>query len=240
MSTHRGNRQKMKRHLSIIIPVYNEVDIITDTLLCLLTLDSIRNHEIIVVDGNPEGNTVDAIANCGIKKIVSKKGRGAQMNAGAAAAMGDNLLFLHADTFIEKGAIKKIRDVLKRPGIVGGAFDLKINSEKKVFRMIENVACVRSRLTRIPYGDQAIFIRKDFFFRIGGFREIPIMEDVDLMRRIKKAGGKIYVLPSKALTSPRRWEKEGVLYCTFRNWILIFLYISGASPMKLARFYTRF
>ncbi|MGD0283471.1 MAG: glycosyl transferase family 2, partial [Dissulfurispiraceae bacterium] len=90
---------------------------------------------------------------------------------------------------------------------------------------------------RIPYGDQAIFIWKEYFHAAGGFREIPIMEDVELMRRIKKTGDKIYIIPEKVKTSPRRWEKEGIVYCTLRNWTLITLYFAGMPPEKLVKFY---
>jgi GT2 family glycosyltransferase len=96
---------------------------------------------------------------------------------------------------------------------------------------------LRSRLTRIPYGDQTIFIKKTVYQELGGFRDIPLMEDVDLMRRLKRAGGRIVILPQKAVTSPRRWQKEGIVYCTLRNWFLIVLYLFGVPPQRLARFY---
>jgi hypothetical protein len=98
---------------------------------------------------------------------------------------------------------------------------------------------IRTRITGIPYGDQAIFIKKDFFAGMNGYQEIPIMEDVELMRRIKKSGYKICIIPQRVSTSPRRWEKEGIIYCTLRNWALISLYLSGFKPEKLAKFYYR-
>jgi hypothetical protein len=121
---------------------------------------------------------------------------------------------------------------------VGGAFDLEIKSKKRIFRLIERAASIRSRLTRIPYGDQAIFLKKSFFDQIGGFKDIPIMEDVELMQRVKKAGQKIKFIPRKVWTAARRWEKEGIVYCTLRNWILISLYMFGVSPEKLNKFYS--
>jgi len=114
---------------------------------------------------------------------------------------------------------------------------LGINSDRRVFRLTEQFVSIRTHLTRIPYGDQAIFIRREVFDRLNGFKEIPIMEDVDLMWRIKKAGDKIYIIPEKVTTSPRRWEREGILYCTLRNWIIVILYLLGAKPEKLARHY---
>jgi hypothetical protein len=103
--------------------------------------------------------------------------------------------------------------------------------------VIGTLSSFRSRLSRIPFGDQALFIRKEYFNRIGGYKEIPLMEDVELMRRIKRTGDKIWIIPERVMTSARRWEREGVIYCTFRNWTLQILYLLGVSPDKLARFY---
>ena len=113
------------------------------------------------------------------------------MNTGAAAASGDVLLFLHADTLLSHDALDQIIIAFQQHDIVGGAFDLEIASPKRIFRLIERSASIRSRLTRIPYGDQAIFLKRRFFDQIGGFKDIPIMEDVELMQRVKKAGKKI-------------------------------------------------
>jgi hypothetical protein len=120
---------------------------------------------------------------------------------------------------------------------IAGSFDLGIRSEKKAFRLIEKMVFFRSRLTKIPYGDQAFFIERKFFAKLGGYKEIPIMEDVELMRRIKAAGGKIAIIPNPVQTSPRRWEREGILYCTLRNWILVMLYFFGVSPERLSKLY---
>jgi hypothetical protein len=114
---------------------------------------------------------------------------------------------------------------------------LAIDSERPVFRLIEKAASLRSRLTKIPYGDQAVFMRKTVFNELGGFRDIPIMEDVEIMRRIKKRSGKICIIDKAARTSSRRWEREGIVYTTLRNWLLITLYLIGVKPEKLARFY---
>jgi hypothetical protein len=119
----------------------------------------------------------------------------------------------------------------------GGAFDMGIDSERKVFRITERYVAWRTRLTRIPFGDQAIFVRRDYFERIGGYRDIPIMEDVDLMRRIRRRGDAICIVPEKVMTSARRWEKDGLVFGTLRNWMLQALYCCGVSPERLARFY---
>jgi rSAM/selenodomain-associated transferase 2 len=159
------------------------------------------------------------------------------MNAGAALSGGKTLVFLHADTLLPGHWQEMAETALRESAIVGGAFDLAIDSERFSLKVIAAAASLRSRITRIPYGDQAIFVRREYFQRIGGFRELPLMEDVDLMRRIRQQGNRITILPAKALTSARRWEEEGALFCTLRNWLLITLYVMGVSPERLARFY---
>jgi hypothetical protein len=147
------------------------------------------------------------------------------------------LIFLHADTRLPVSALQRISAELEDERCIGGAFDLGIAADSFAFRIIEKVASWRSRLTRIPYGDQAIFIRADYFRQLGGFRNIPIMEDVDLMQRIKLREGKIKIIGDKVSTSPRRWEKEGLIFCTLRNWLLLSLFLFGVKPERLARFY---
>ena len=222
---------------SIIIPVLHEAKNINPLLEHLQELD--ENCEIIVVDGCPKRETIDNIRNKEIKKLISEEGRGRQMNTGAAIASGEILIFLHADTRLPVNALDRIRHSLQKKQYVGGAFDLSIRSDKLILKVIATCASLRSRLTRIPYGDQAIFIRKDYFNKIGGYKEIPLMEDVELMKRIKKRGDKIYIFSDRVFTSPRRWEKEGIICCTLRNWIIIILYLIGISPDKLARYYGR-
>ncbi len=160
-----------------------------------------------------------------------------QMNKGAELASGSILLFLHADTLLPGGGIDAVFSVLQNPHRVGGAFDLGIRSSRWGYRIIETVATTRSRITRLPYGDQAIFLRKDFFHMIGGYSPIPIMEDVDIMQRIKKRGDAIEIINKRVQTNPRRWEKDGLVFGTLRNWILMILYLMGVSPHKLGRWY---
>lgn len=223
--------------ISIIVPVLNEAPIINQTISGIFDLPYDGEVEVLVVDGSPDRETLSAIENSEARKIVGKKGRASQMNQGAINACGDILLFLHADTELPKNALNKISAVMRKGDYVGGAFDLGIKSERPIFRLIEIAASLRSRCTGAPYGDQAIFINKDYFHSIGYFKEIPLMEDVELMRRIKKTGDKIYIISEKVRTSPRRWEKEGVIYCTLRNWALITLYSMGIPAEKLLKFY---
>ena len=200
-------------------------------------MDPDKKREIVVVDGAREKDTLEAVHGNHIIGISCEKGRARQMNAGASTATGEILIFLHADTELPARALTKIEALMERRRYVGGAFGLGIKSDKLIFRVIGNVASWRSRLSRIPFGDQAIFIRREYFNRIGGYKEIPIMVDVELMRRIKKAGDKIWIFHDRVSTSPRRWEKEGVVHCTLRNWALQALYLLGVSPDRLAKYY---
>ncbi len=227
----------MAYSLSIIIPVCNESGIINDTIDRLDRLIQENPVECIVVDGSPAGETITAVKNKKIIRATSGKGRGRQMNRGASIARGSILLFLHADTMLPSGALEHIDAVMRDERYVGGAFDLSIASKKPLLRLVAKVASLRSRITRIPYGDQALFARRDFFHSMGGFRDIPIMEDVDFMRRLKARKGRIHITHMKVRTSSRRWEKEGIIYGTLRNWTLMILYLFGMSPEKLARFY---
>jgi rSAM/selenodomain-associated transferase 2 len=227
----------MMPKFSFIIPVWNEEAIISRMIEHVRGLRASGSAEIIVVDGDPAGRTIKVARHMGVKTAISEKGRGNQMNLGASLAAGEILIFLHADTLLPPDALELIETAMENSSCIAGAFDLAIDSERPVFRLIEKAASLRSRMTRIPYGDQTIFIRKSDFRELGGFRDIPIMEDVEIMQRIKKRKGKICIIGRAVMTSPRRWEKEGIVYTTLRNWLLIALYFCGAKPEKLIRFY---
>jgi rSAM/selenodomain-associated transferase 2 len=224
---------------SIVIPVLNEASLINRAIEHLYRIRSGHDVEVIVADGDPRGATLSAIDHKDVIKVLSPKGRGTQMNKGASVAKGELLVFLHTDTDLPEDAFSIITSFMRGTSFVGGAFELGIDSNRPVFRLIERMVSARTRLTKIPYGDQAIFMKRDFFHEINGFRDIPLMEDVELMRRIKQRGYRICIIPQKLKTSPRRWEREGVLYCTLRNWALINLYSLGVSPEKLVKFYYR-
>ncbi len=223
--------------ISVVIPVFHEEDLINKAVDTLYGLAFAGRLEIIVADGDPEESTLKAIRDPRTVKIPCEKGRGKQLNTGARLANGDVLLFLHADTELPLDGLTRICAVMREHGCVGGSFDLGIGSDRLCFRLIERAASLRSRITRMPYGDQAIFLRRDYFLGLGGFRELPLMEDVDLMRRVRQSGGKIRIISDKVKTSARRWEREGVLCCTLRNWMLILFYLLGVSPRRLAWFY---
>ena len=222
---------------SIIIPVFHEPDSINPLIHSLYQQHVHKQCEVIVVDGSPTRDTIQVINSEQVISLVSGAGRARQMNAGAAVARGEILVFLHADTRLPDNALRAVSTTLEGNQYVGGAFDLGIGSDRFIFKVIAAVASYRSRLTRIPYGDQALFLRKDYFEKIGGYREIPLMEDVELMHRIKKRGDKIRILNDKVCTAPRRWEEEGILYCTVRNWIITLLYFLGVSPHALKHYY---
>jgi rSAM/selenodomain-associated transferase 2 len=234
-----ATEQQSQCHFSIIVPVLNEADRINALIEHLHNQGFEFPYEVIVVDGDPRGGTVKAIGSEAVVTVTTEKGRGRQMNAGASVARGDILIFLHADTMLPDGALKKISRALERQDYVGGAFDLKIDSDSLFLRYISVRASLRSRWNRMPYGDQAIFMRKKYFDQIGRFKDILLMEDVELMRRVKKDGRKIHILPDKVTTSARRWQRDGALYTTVRNQVLVALFRLGVSPGRLAKYYWR-
>ncbi len=232
--------------ISVVVPVWQEGEAIVDSLRCLAKVAGGVPYEVIVVDGDSQGSTVrslgDFASQLGVEQavqcFVSQKGRANQMNYGAGKAIAPVLLFLHADSRLPVNGLATVIDTLRRsPEIVGGAFDLQIDSSYWLLRVIAKVSSWRSRFTRIPYGDQGIFIRRSVFEQLGGFADVPLMEDVILMRAIKRQGMSIRLLSDRVQTSARRWNREGVIQCTLRNWMLILLFLSGVKPQFLARFY---
>lgn len=229
--------------ISIIIPVLNEAATIQETLT---RLEDALNVEVIVVDGGSRDETVaiakhisKTIANfLPIKIIASAAGRGCQMNAGAAVATGDILLFLHGDTHLPTGFDTLVRQALQNSGTIAGAFELQIDAQLWGLRLVEKMVNVRSRILSMPYGDQAIFLKASVFHEIGGFPDLPIMEDFELMLRLRNQG-RITIVPAPVLTSGRRWQKLGVITTTLINQLIIVGYFLGVSPTQLVRWYRR-
>ncbi|GAK61561.1 glycosyltransferase involved in cell wall biogenesis [Candidatus Vecturithrix granuli] len=222
---------------SCIIPALHEAEGINACLERLFRHVTPDICEVIVVDGDAEGSTIRQITYPNVVTFCALRGRGAQMNAGARQARGERLIFLHADTVLPANALVLVQETLAKPDFVAGAFTLRFDSPRMAFRLIELAASWRYRFTRLPYGDQAIFMTRAYFWKIGGFAEIPLMEDLDLMRRTKRRGDRICILPDAVTTSARRWEQEGVLYCVLRSWILASLFCAGVSPRTLSRYY---
>ncbi len=218
--------------ISIVIPVLNEGGGIG---VCLDRLP-VRECQVVVADGGSHDDTVAMARAHGAEVVVSAPGRGVQLNAGAAAAGGDVILFLHADTVLPEGALGAVRSALAAPQVVGGGFALSIDSGDRFLQMVARTATWRSRRYRMFYGDQAIFVRREAFAAVGGFDAVPIMEDVALVRALRKRG-ELALIEMPVLTSARRWQRENPLYATLRNWALILLYSMGVSPHALARWY---
>ncbi|MBH8555032.1 TIGR04283 family arsenosugar biosynthesis glycosyltransferase [Nostocaceae cyanobacterium CENA357] len=219
--------------ISIIIPTLNEQENIK---AAIATTQPSTNIEVIVVDGGSQDDTVKIAQSLGVKVISSLSGRAIQMNTGAIAASGEILLFLHADTRLPIGFDEMIRTALQQPKTVGGAFALHINDPSWGLRWVERGVYWRSHFLQMPYGDQAIFLTKPIFQQIGNFPELPIMEDFELMQRLRRIG-KIIILPAPVITSARRWLQKGIVKTTLLNQIVIIAYFLGVSPKRLRNWY---
>jgi rSAM/selenodomain-associated transferase 2/rSAM/selenodomain-associated transferase 1 len=217
--------------------VFREEDRINATIDSLVKLKGDHSIEIIVVDGDPGSSTIQCINHPTVNTMTTLKGRAIQMNKGAAKASGDILLFLHADTKLPEKGFDKIKAVMETGKYVAGAFNYDIDSQNLFLRFIYYTSYLRSKISRIAYGDQAIFIRKDYFEKIGGYPEIPIMEEVELMKKIKKNKDKIYILKDGVKTSARRYEEEGIIHGWLRNHRMRILYFFGVSPERLVKYY---
>ncbi|MBW2466355.1 MAG: TIGR04283 family arsenosugar biosynthesis glycosyltransferase [Deltaproteobacteria bacterium] len=221
--------------ISIIIPAYNEA---ANLQRLLPELQEVPGVELLVVDGNSTDNTVDLVKSLSVQVLVVSPGKAEQMNAGAGAAHGNILLFLHSDTRLPPGFAEAVRDGLNKPGVSAGAFHLAIAGKSFGLRVIERLANFRAKVLQMPYGDQGIFVSRDMFYSVGAFPGQPIMEDFELVRRLKRRG-KIEILPLYATTSARRWKRLGVIRTTVMNQLIIIAYLLGLSPKKLAGWYRR-
>ncbi len=227
--------------ISIVIPALNEAATITKILTNLLNL---ANVEVILVDGGSIDNTVKISQQLGVRVLSSPKGRAHQMNVGAKAATGEILLFLHADTILPLGFEQMVRSTMYPPlresktPPIAGAFTLQIDDSMPSLRWIERLVAWRSKWRQMPYGDQAIFLTAETFRSVGGFMEMPIMEDFDLIKRLQRLG-RIEILSAPVITSARRWLQRGVWQTTLINQAIIIGYSIGISPDRLATWYRR-
>jgi rSAM/selenodomain-associated transferase 2 len=220
-------------NISVIVPVLNEEKSIAATLRALRTLTP---YEITVVDGGSDDRTAEIARQSGVTVMSSERGRARQMNRGAGQARGDVLLFLHADTRLPPTAFADIRTALTDPRYVGGRFDVESEGEHWILPMVARLISYRSRVTKVGTGDQALFVRREVFARLGGFPDISLMEDIAFCRALKKNGA-VACLRSRVITSARRWEADGVWRTIFRMWTLKLLYFAGVSPLRLKQFY---
>jgi rSAM/selenodomain-associated transferase 2 len=221
--------------ISVIIPTLHEEKTLPDTLA---RLRHPAFSEVLVVDGGSRDRTLAdiALANPLTRVLNAPMGRARQMNAGAAAAKGELLLFLHADTLLPATAAQDITHAMADTRIAGGRFDARLVPDRGLLWVVGRMMSWRSRLTGIATGDQAIFVRRKVFEDLGGFPDIPIMEDIAFSRRLKQAGH-IAALPSCVLTSGRRWERHGAITTILLMWWLRLLFYLGVSPARLKRMY---
>jgi rSAM/selenodomain-associated transferase 2 len=234
-ATRHGPKDSSAPRISIIIPTLNEAETIAETLV---STQGPTGIEILVIDGGSGDRTVEIARSHGAEVIASPRGRAVQMNVGAARAKGEFVLFLHGDTRLPKGYNDRIYGTLCEPGTVAGAFKLRMDGSRTGIRFIEWVANCRSQLLGLPYGDQAIFLGAGLFRSLRGFPNMPIMEDFELMKRLGRLG-RIRIVPARAVTSDRRWERFGVWQTTLINYAIPLGYSLGVSPSRLARWYHR-
>jgi rSAM/selenodomain-associated transferase 2 len=220
--------------ISVIIPALDEEATLAETICHTARLGF---QEIIVVDGGSIDHTRALVERLGLARVLtSEPGRARQSNVGAGSCHGEILLFLHADTRLPDTAKQNIESALTDPVVVGGRFDVRFDSLSDWGRVISTFMNLRSRLTCISTGDQAMFVRRNVFDQLGGFADIPLMEDIDFSRRLKRQG-RIAMLRGQVVTSFRRWERNGPVKTILLMWSLRFLFWVGVSPHRLKSFY---
>lgn len=223
----------MNKIISVIIPTFNEARNIEKAIR---SAQKEPDVEIIVVDGGSEDETRDIAMGMGVKVVAAKRGRAVQMNAGVSSASGEYFVFLHADSILPAGYDYAVRRILEAEKVMAGAFSLGIDAKGTGYRILECLAKFRSRFFSMPYGDQAIFLKKDVFMSNGGFPLLSIMEDFELIRSLKKKG-KVMISDKRVITSARRWKRLGLIKATVLNQKIIILYLLGVSPRRLASIY---
>ena len=224
----------MKPGVSIVMPVLNEADCVAATLQGLAALRG-AGAELIVVDGGSRDATLKRCKGLADLTLVAPRGRARQMNFGAARAAGTTLLFLHADTRLPADALGLVQRALDS-GHDWGRFDVTIEGRSRLFPVIARMMNWRSRLSGIATGDQAIFVRRDLFEALGGFPDQPLMEDIELSKRLRRRG-RPACIAQRVVTSGRRWERHGVWRTVAKMWRLRFLYWLGVSSQRLAQDY---
>lgn len=217
------------------MPVLNEAASIEGTLRSLSGFRA-KGAEVIVVDGGSSDDTLFRARPLADQVLAATRGRASQMNAGASCATGDILLFLHADTHLPEAAAMTMLQTISRGSSVWGRFDVRIEGQHPFFRVIAALMNWRSRLTGIATGDQAIFVRREVFQAIGGYPNIPLMEDIEISKRLKRTSRPLCIR-ERVATSGRRWEKHGILWTILLMWRLRAAYFWGADPFDLAQQY---
>ena len=217
--------------VSIIIPILDEASTLPRLFDSLQSLAA----EIIFVDGGSTDGSTTVVRNAGYRCFEASIGRATQMNAGAAIASGDILLFHHADSLLPRGCLNSIRRAIEN-GFVGGSFDLQLDTSRPLLRIVGFMITLRSRLAGVSTGDQGMFVTRAAFDELGGFTEQPVFEDVDMSLRLQRVG-RVCQLHSSVLTSSRRWDTQGAYRTVLRMWILRALYYAGVNPKRLVQYY---
>ena len=225
----------MTARISVVIPALNEAENILATLQALQPLRG-RGHEVIVVDGGSSDRTRELALPLADQVISAPRGRGRQMNAGAAQAQGAILWFLHADTVAGSNADEAICQALVGSGRDWGRFNVRLSGKHLLLRVVETMMNLRSCLTGIATGDQGIFVQRALFEAVGGFPELPLMEDIALCRRLRHHSRPV-CLRHRLTTSSRRWDEKGIIRTVALTWWLRLAYFFGADPARLARWY---
>lgn len=218
--------------VSVVIPTLNEAERIADVIR---KTRSLGTCQIVVVDGGSSDGTLDRAAEADVC-CSAPRGRANQLNAGAAAASGDALLFLHADCWLEAGALAAVERVLSLPGVIAGCFQQRIGADGFTYRMLERGNAARVKTLGWAYGDQGLFLRRETFERLGPFPAIPFLEDFHFSKRLRRAG-RIAVADAVIHVSPRRWQRRGIVRQTATNWLIVGLAQLGISPARLAGLY---
>lgn len=220
--------------ISVIVPCLNEAAICVRRLQALQALRR-NGHELILVDGGSDDGTPGLARPLVDRFMVSPPGRASQMNLGAGAATGDLLWFLHLDSRLPDGAVPQVLNAA-RTGAVWGCFDVRLSGSQPMFRLVERMMNLRSRMTGMVTGDQGMFVRRELFEQVGGFPEVALMEDLAISKRLKRIVRPAR-LGSPIVTSSRRWERDGVWRTIALMWFLRSAYRLGADPDWLARCY---
>ena len=219
-------------YMSVIIPTLNEANCIEDTIKRALAEDV----EIIVVDGGSRDETIRKAADLGVRAETSLPGRAKQQNHGAVVAQGGVILFLHADTWLPKGYVGYVFETLLDPKTAFGAFRFKTDANHWMMKVVDLITNFRARTLKIPYGDQALFMRKALFESVGGFPDVPVSEDLLLVRRLAKEGS-VRIVPAPVITSARRWQTLGVIRTSLINVVIATAVTLGVSPKRFVSLY---